>query len=157
RLLAGTAEGLATIHQAGLVHRDLKPANVLLAQDGPRVIDFGIARAMDALSLTTTGVRIGTPAFMAPEQVTGDPVTVKTDVFALANLVAYAATGRSAFGDGPADALMFRITQGQPLLQDCPAELRPFLARCLARDPSGRPTLDEAVEFGRQLLHRDTV
>ncbi|MBK3606003.1 serine/threonine protein kinase, partial [Streptomyces sp. MBT54] len=95
-LMAGIAEALQAIHGAGVVHRDLKPANVLLAEDGPRVIDFGIARAADAAHLTGTGVRIGTAAYMAPEQAMGLPVTPAVDVFALGALAAYVAgvTGR---------------------------------------------------------------
>ncbi|MEK8144545.1 protein kinase [Streptomyces sp. M10(2022)] len=99
-LIAGMAEALHIIHGAGIVHRDLKPSNVLLAADGPRVIDFGIARAADATSLTGSGVTIGTPAFMSPEQASGRPVTAATDIFALGLVAAYAATGAPAFGEG---------------------------------------------------------
>lgn len=99
RLLAGVAEGLTAIHACNLIHRDLKPANILLAEDGPRVIDFGIAHAADATALTSTHVRVGTPAFMAPEQIRGHSATSATDVFALGNLAVFAATGRTAFGE----------------------------------------------------------
>src|SRR6202040_151292 len=94
-LAAGLAESLAAIHGAGLVHRDLKPSNVLLAQDGPRVIDFGIARAMEATALTRSGMMMGSPQFMAPEQILDKPVTPAIDVFALGSLAAYAVLGRS--------------------------------------------------------------
>jgi hypothetical protein len=152
RLLAGVAEGLGSVHAAALVHRDLKPANVLLAEDGPRVIDFGIAHAVDASALTGTGMLIGTPAFMAPEQVCGRPVSPATDVFALAHLVAYAATGRTAFGDGHFATLVYRIANEEPYLDDCPDELRPLLVRCLDKDPEARPDLTEIMEFARQAI-----
>ncbi|MEU5868861.1 serine/threonine-protein kinase [Nonomuraea sp. NPDC047529] len=139
RLIAGVAEALAGIHAAGLVHRDLKPSNVLLAEDRPKVIDFGIARAVDATCLTHTGMRVGTPAFMTPEQVRGRPVTSATDVFALGQLAVFAATGRPAFGEGPADVLFYRITNEDPDLGGCPPALHGPLARCLSRDPADRP------------------
>jgi serine/threonine protein kinase len=156
RLLGGVAEGLSSVHGAGLVHRDLKPANVLLAEDGPRVIDFGIAHAADASSITGTGVLVGTPAFMAPEQVTGRPVAPATDVFALAHLVFYAATGRTVFGEGHHSALVYRVANEEPSLGDCPEQLRPTLARCLARDPEARPDLTEVMEFARRQLSGQT-
>jgi serine/threonine protein kinase len=156
RLMAGVAEGLGSVHAAGLVHRDLKPANVLLAEDGPRVIDFGIAHAIDASALTSTGALIGTPAFMAPEQVSGRPVSPATDVFALAHLVAYAATGHTVFGDGHFTALVYRIANEDPSLEGCPETMRPLLARCLAKNPADRPDLAEVVEFARQALSGQT-
>ena len=156
RLMAGVAEGLGSIHAAALVHRDLKPANVLLAEDGPRVIDFGIAHAIDASALTGTGALIGTPAFMAPEQVGGRAVSPAADVFALAHLVAYAATGHTVFGDGHFAALVYRIANEEPYLDDCPDELRPLLARCLAKNPLARPDLTEIMEFTRQALSGQT-
>ncbi|HXT90282.1 MAG TPA: serine/threonine-protein kinase [Trebonia sp.] len=152
RLLAGVAEGLGAVHAAGLVHRDLKPANVLLAADGPRVIDFGIARAADATSLTGTGAVLGTPAFMTPEQVAGRPVSPATDVFALAHLVVYAATGHAVFGDGHYATLVYRIAQEEPDLSGCPDGLREFAGRCLAKDPSQRPDLGEIVLFAKDGL-----
>jgi len=156
RLMAGVAEGLGSIHAAALVHRDLKPANVLLAEDAPRVIDFGIAHAVDASALTGTGALIGTPAFMAPEQVGGRPVSPATDVFALAHLVVYAATGHTVFGDGHFAALVYRIASEEPYLDDCPDALRPLLARCLAKNPPARPDLTELIEFARQALSGQT-
>jgi tRNA A-37 threonylcarbamoyl transferase component Bud32 len=157
RLLAGVAEGLSAVHSAGLVHRDLKPANVLLAADGPRVIDFGIARAIDATSLTGTGAVVGTPAFMAPEQVAGRPVSAATDVFALAHLVVYAATGHSVFGDGHYSSLVYRIAQEEPDLAGCPDSLREFAAQCLAKDPAQRPGLAEIMVFAKTGLTGQTM
>jgi hypothetical protein len=157
RLLGGVAEGLSAIHAAGLVHRDLKPANVLLAQDGPRVIDFGIAHAVDGSALTSSGAIIGTPAFMAPEQVTGRKVSAATDVFALAHLVSYAATGRTVFGEGHYAALVYRIANEPPNLDGCPDSLRPIAERCLAKDPAGRPDLAEVMEYARQMLAGQTI
>jgi hypothetical protein len=139
-LAAGVAEALQGIHAAGLVHRDLKPSNVLLAADGPRVIDFGIARAVQAPALTRTGFRVGSPQFMAPEQVQGGPVTAAADVFALGALAAYAATGRPPFGDGDPAALMYRVLHAEPDLSGCPGPLPALITACLAKDPSRRPS-----------------
>ncbi|MFE3004739.1 serine/threonine-protein kinase, partial [Streptomyces sp. NPDC059243] len=138
-LTVGVAEALTVIHGAGIVHRDLKPANVLLASDGPRVIDFGIARAADSTALTGTGVSIGTPAFMAPEQAAAGAVTPATDVFALGQIAAYAAIGAPAFGDGPSHAVLYRIVHEDPDLGRLPAELRTLVTRCLSRDPPPPP------------------
>ena len=157
RLLGGVAEGLSAIHSAGLVHRDLKPANVLLAADGPRVIDFGIAHAADATALTGTGAVLGTPAFMTPEQVAGRPVTPATDVFALGHLVVYAATGHSVFGDGHYSSLVYRIVQEQPDLTGCPDSLREFAGQCLAKDPAERPDLAEIMVFAKNGLAGRTM
>ncbi|MFH8340726.1 serine/threonine-protein kinase [Streptomyces sp. AM6-12] len=143
-LLAGTAEALSVIHGAGIVHRDLKPSNVLLAADGPRVIDFGIARAADATALTGTGIAVGTPAFMSPEQAAGRPVTPASDVFALGQTAVFAARGQGAYGDGPSHAVLYRIVHEEPDLAGLPAELA-FVARCLAKDPAARPTPAEVV------------
>ncbi|MCQ8775073.1 serine/threonine-protein kinase [Streptomyces telluris] len=148
-LVAGIAEALQAIHGAGLVHRDLKPGNVLLASDGPRVIDFGIARAADATALTASGVTVGTPAFMAPEQASGAEVTAATDVFALGQLAAFAATGTSAYGNGPSHALLYRIVHQDPDLSGVPAELRDLVTRCLTKDPGQRPALTEVIDLCR--------
>ncbi|MFI8512151.1 protein kinase [Streptomyces sp. NPDC085460] len=139
-LLAGIAEALEAIHRAGVVHRDLKPANVLLAEDGPRVIDFGIARAADAVALTGTGLRIGTAAFMAPEQALGGPVSPATDVFALGALIAYVAGGEPPFGAGPESAALYRVVHEEPDLARVPEELRGLAAWCLAKRPEDRPS-----------------
>ncbi|QEV49039.1 serine/threonine protein kinase [Streptomyces vinaceus] len=146
-LAVGVAEALHVIHGAGIVHRDLKPANVLLAGDGPRVIDFGIARAADATSLTGSGVSVGTPAFMAPEQASAGTVTAGTDIFALGQIVAYAAIGAPAYGEGSSHAVLYRIVHEDPDLSALPEELRPLVTRCLSRDPADRPTLTEIIEM----------
>ncbi|MFJ7270111.1 protein kinase [Streptomyces sp. NPDC099050] len=144
-LAVGVAEALTVIHGAGIVHRDLKPANVLLASDGPRVIDFGIARAADSTALTSTGVTIGTPAFMAPEQASTGTITPATDVFALGQIAAFAAIGSSVYGDGPSHAVLYRIVHEDPDLSELPQELRPLVTRCLSRDPADRPALTEVI------------
>ncbi|QIQ01279.1 serine/threonine-protein kinase [Streptomyces liangshanensis] len=146
-LTAGVAEALHVIHGAGIIHRDLKPANVLLASDGPRVIDFGIARAADATSLTGTGVSVGTPAFMAPEQASAGPVSPATDVFALGQIAAFAALGSPAYGNGSSPAVLYRIVHEDPDLTGVPAELLPLVSRCLHRDPAARPGLTEIIEL----------
>jgi serine/threonine protein kinase/WD40 repeat protein len=139
---AGLAEGLAVIHAHGLVHRDLKPGNVIMAGDGPRIIDFGIARAVDATGLTSTGAVVGTFAFMSPEQVRGDPVRHASDMFSLGCVLAFAATGRPPFGSDTAAAVMFRVV-GQPpdLAGLADRELRALIEACLAKSPGDRPAV----------------
>ncbi|MEU2385825.1 protein kinase [Streptomyces sp. NPDC012461] len=154
-LTAGIAEALQVIHGAGIVHRDLKPSNVLLASDGPRVIDFGIARAVDATAHTATGATIGTPHFMAPEQASGGEVSAATDVFALAQTAAFAALGRPLYGDGPGVSVLYRIVHSAPDLSELPDRLRGLLARCLVEAPEERPTPSEVVAFCREELGRD--
>ncbi|WP_432063707.1 serine/threonine-protein kinase [Streptomyces sp. C10-9-1] len=144
-LVAGVAEALQVIHGAGIVHRDLKPANVLLAADGPRVIDFGIARAADATSLTGSGVTIGTPSFMAPEQAAGSRITPATDIFALGQITAYAATGRAAFGEGTSHGVLYRIVHEEPDLTGLPEELRELVTRCMAKAPEDRPSVADIL------------
>ncbi|MFE1234557.1 serine/threonine-protein kinase [Streptomyces sp. NPDC058745] len=144
-LIAGMAEALHVIHGAGIVHRDLKPSNVLLAADGPRVIDFGIAYAADATSLTGSGVTIGTPSFMAPEQAAGRRVTAATDIFALGQVAAYAATGSPAFGEGTSHGVLYRIVHEEPDLAQVPDRLKELVTRCLAKDPEARPTVAEVI------------
>lgn len=146
-LVAGMAEALHVIHGAGIVHRDLKPSNVLLASDGPRVIDFGIAHAADATSLTGSGVTIGTPSFMAPEQAAGRKVTPATDIFALGQVAAYAATGVPAFGEGTSHGVLYRIVHEEPDLTAVPERLSELVTRCLAKDPEARPTLAEVIRL----------
>ncbi|MDJ0382037.1 serine/threonine-protein kinase [Streptomyces sp. G-G2] len=150
-LTVGVAEALHVIHGAGIVHRDLKPANVLLASDGPRVIDFGIARAADTTALTSTGVSIGTPAFMAPEQASAGAITAATDIFALGQIAAYAAIGAPAFGDGPSHAVLYRIVHEDPDLSRLPEELRSLVTRCLSRDPADRPALTEVIRLCQEI------
>jgi outer membrane protein assembly factor BamB len=147
QLTAGLAEALADIHRCGLVHRDLKPANVLLAIDGPRVIDFGIVSALENTRLTATGLAVGTPAFMSPEQIRGARVGPPSDVFSLGSLIVFASTGTGAFGDGPVANLVYQIVHGRPALGNVPAGLRDLVAGCLAKDPAQRPTLPQAMEM----------
>ncbi|MFF1556344.1 protein kinase [Streptomyces sp. NPDC058279] len=148
-LVAGIAEALQVIHGAGIVHRDLKPSNVLLASDGPRVIDFGIARAADTTSLTASGVSVGTPSFMSPEQASGRDVGRATDVFALGLIAAFAALGTSVYGDGPSHAVLYRIVHEEPELTGLSEELRPLVTRCLAKDPAERASLTEILGLCR--------
>ncbi|WP_432088348.1 RodZ domain-containing protein [Streptomyces sp. bgisy095] len=140
RLLgAALAEALQAIHACGLVHRDLKPGNVVMAEDGPRVLDFGIARAVESTRMTSTGAAFGTPGFLAPEQARGDEVDGAADVFAL-GAVLVAAAGGSAFGAGTPMALMYRSVHEPADLSAVPRGLRPVVAACLAKDPADRPT-----------------
>ena len=140
-LLGGLVEALQAIHACGVVHRDLKPANVLLATDGPRVIDFGISRAADGTSLTAAGVVFGTPGYMSPEQAEGRGAGPESDVFALACVVAYGAAGMGPFGTGTAAAVLYRVVHAEPVLDRIPPRLREVLAACLAKNPADRPTL----------------
>ncbi|MCJ0871085.1 WD40 repeat domain-containing serine/threonine protein kinase [Streptomyces sp. AP-93] len=143
RLGAGLAEGLAAIHGCGLVHRDLKPGNVILAEDGPRIIDFGIARAVDASSLTATGSVIGTYAYMSPEQIRADRAGPASDVFALGSVVAFAATGHSPFDAPTLLTVVQRILDEPPALDGLGGELRRLLDSCLAKDPADRPSVSD--------------
>ncbi len=140
---AGLAEALAEIHAADLVHRDLKPSNVLVAADGPRVIDFGISRAAGATSLTLAGMVMGSPGFMSPEQAEGGTVGPASDVFSLGTLLTFAATGQGPFGAGSMAALLYRVVYGEPSTEALPGQLRPLVDRCLAKDPGQRPSPDE--------------
>ncbi|MFI7357693.1 serine/threonine-protein kinase [Streptomyces avidinii] len=154
-LMAGVAEALQAIHAAGIVHRDMKPSNVLLAADGPRVIDFGISLASDTTAHTTTGATIGTPQYMAPEQASAGEVTTAADVFALGQTAAYAALGEPLYGTGPSALVLYRIVHSEPDLTRLPQELRPLIARCLAADPQERATPAEIVAACRQLMGED--
>ncbi|WP_103961421.1 serine/threonine-protein kinase [Nonomuraea solani] len=138
RLVVGTATALAAIHAAGIVHRDFKPSNVLLGPDGPRVVDFGIARTEGPATMTS-GL-IGTPAYLAPEQINGLPATGSSDVFAWAASMVYAATGRSPFGADTVPAVLHRVLHAEPDLSALPGRLREVLASCLSKDPARRPT-----------------
>ena len=142
-LAAGLAEGLSAIHAAGLIHRDLKPSNVLLAEDGPRVIDFGISRAAEATALTHADLVIGSPGFMSPEQAEGRETGPPSDVFSLGAVLAFAASGQGPFGTGSTAALVYRVVHGTPALDDVPAAVRPLAEWCLAKDPGQRPTTAE--------------
>ncbi|MGD6753038.1 protein kinase domain-containing protein [Streptomyces sp. BH105] len=152
RILAGgLAHALKDIHAAGIVHRDLKPSNVLITIDGPRVIDFGIARALETMTdggLTRTGALVGSPGFMAPEQVRGDRITPACDVFCLGSVLAFAASGRLPFRttNSGVHALMYRIAEEPPELTDLPEGLQDLVRDCLHKQPGDRPTLDEILE-----------
>lgn len=146
-LMAGIAGALGSIHAAGIVHRDLKPANVVLGADGLRVIDFGIARAADATPLTLTGMLVGSPQYVAPEQALGEPPAPAGDIFSLGALAHYAATGRPAFGEGPRIAVLYRIVNEKPDLAGCPRQIRSLIEFCLDREPAGRPTIPEILEL----------
>src|ERR1700735_2726533 len=139
-LAAGLAEGLSAIHAAGVVHGDLKPSNVLLAEDGPRVIDFGISHAAEAAPLTHPNLVMGSPGFMSPEQAMGRKVGPLSDVFSLGAVLAFAATGERPFGTGTPIALLDRVIHGTPNLDKVPPEVLPLVERCLAKDPGERPT-----------------
>ena len=154
RLAAGLAEGLVAIHAAGVVHRDLKPANVLLAEDGPRLIDFGISRSIEGSTLTRTGMVVGSPGFMSPEQAEGRPVGPPSDIFSLGAVLTFSATGEGPFGEGSTVALLYRVVTGEPNTQGVPDEIRPLIEHCLAKDPTRRPT---AAQLLAQLSTAEVV
>ncbi|MEV7524838.1 serine/threonine-protein kinase [Streptomyces sp. NPDC091371] len=137
---AALSEGLVAVHEAGVVHRDLKPSNILLSPKGPRIIDFGIAWATGASTLTHVGTAVGSPGFLAPEQVRGAAVTPATDVFALGATLAYAATADSPFGHGSSEVMLYRVVHEEPHLQGVPDALAPLVRACLAKDPEDRPS-----------------
>jgi Protein kinase domain len=139
RLACGLADALAAVHAAGVVHRDLKPGNVMLLGEVPVVIDFGIAQGPDATRLTMTGMFMGTPGYLAPEVIEGQPSTEASDIHAWGATVAFAACGHPPFGTGAYEAIFYRIVNGQPDLTGAPAPLLPLLTAALARDPARRP------------------
>ncbi|MCW7942601.1 hypothetical protein AAW14_10415 [Streptomyces hygroscopicus] len=145
RLIAGVAEALQAVHREDIVHRDLKPSNVLLAADGPRVIDFGVARAADATSVTQSGTALGTVAYMAPEQVLGGEAAASADVFALGQTAVFAATGGAAFGDGDPHAVLYRVVHEEPDLSRVPGEIRELVVRCLRKPAAERPSVEEVI------------
>jgi eukaryotic-like serine/threonine-protein kinase len=147
RLIAGVAEALQAIHAADVVHRDLKPSNVLLGQDGPRVIDFGIAQAQEATSLTRSDIMMGSPDFLAPEQVLDLRITPAIDVFSLGSLAVYAATGRPPFGEGNIMAVAHRVVYEPPDLAGCPAQLLTLIEACLEKQAKDRPEPRQIIEF----------
>ncbi|MFI7383290.1 protein kinase [Streptomyces sp. NPDC049813] len=143
---AGLAEALAAVHGLGLVHRDVKPSNVLLTVDGPRLIDFGIARATDnTASLTSTGVSIGSPGYMAPEQILGKGVTGAADLFSLGAVLVYAATGESPFRGDSSAALLYKVVHEEPELGALTGDIREVAAACLVKDPAARPAPGEVA------------
>ncbi|MBP8539802.1 serine/threonine-protein kinase, partial [Streptomyces sp. MK37H] len=149
----GLVEALRDIHRAGVVHRDLKPANILMAEDGPRVIDFGISRAVDSQTLTVTiGRVLGTPPFMSPEQLRSPrDVTGASDVFSLGSLLVYAARGSSPFESDSPYLSGYQVMYEHPTLEGVPEPLRPVAERCLAKEPEARPELDELHRMLREL------
>ena len=145
-LATGLAEALTAIHAAGVVHRDLKPSNVILGQNGPKVIDFGIAQTLDATSVTKTGMMVGSAGFMAPEQITGRAGQA-ADIFAWAVTVAYAASGQPPFGTGESMAIVYRILHGSPDVAAVPPALQTLVMAALAKDPQQRPTAHELLDL----------
>jgi serine/threonine protein kinase len=141
RLAGGLVEALQAIHGRGLVHRDLKPGNILIAADGPRVIDFGISRAMHGIALTATHTTMGTPAFMSPEQAESRDIGPASDVFSLGSVLAFAATGTAPFDGGDMMSVLYRIVHSEPDLSRLPPALGALVAGCLAKDPASRPSL----------------
>ncbi|MEI8410338.1 MULTISPECIES: serine/threonine-protein kinase [unclassified Kribbella] len=146
-LAGGLAEALDAIHRSGLIHRDLKPSNIVLTDNGPRVIDFGIARALEEANLTATGVVIGTPGYLSPEQVTGTAIGPPSDMFALGAVLVFAASGRGPFATGNPASLLHRIVHEQPYIPPLPDPLQDLVRRCLARDPAHRPTPAEMLQI----------
>ncbi|MEV6619133.1 serine/threonine-protein kinase [Streptomyces sp. NPDC051051] len=143
---AGLGEALAAVHGLGLVHRDVKPSNILLTVDGPLLIDFGIARATDGTaSLTSTGVSVGSPGYMAPEQILGRSVTGAADVFSLGAVLAYATTGEPPFPGDSSAALLYKVVHEQPELGGLDGDLRDLVAACLAKEPAARPAPAEVA------------
>jgi serine/threonine protein kinase len=147
RLAAGLATALGEIHAAGLVHRDLKPSNVLLAADGPRVIDFGVARVTDSHTseLTRTGVLVGSPGYMSPEQAQSRPLTPASDVFSLGAVLYMACTGTDPFLGASTPATLFNVVFGVPDMELVPEQLRGVIEGCIAKDPAERPTPEEVL------------
>jgi Protein kinase domain len=154
-LAVGVAGALSTIHAAGVVHRDLKPANIMLAPDGPRVVDFGIARTTDSTTLSITGWTMGTPGYMAPEQI-ADPSAVgaPVDVFALGAVLVFATTAVSPYYGGDPAAVIYRIVHGEPNIDGVPDELRALVAACLARTPEDRPRPEAVAAMGLRIVDR---
>jgi serine/threonine protein kinase len=141
---AALSEGLAAIHACGLIHRDLKPGNIILADDGPRIIDFGVARGTEALSgLTDTGDLAGTLTFMSPEQIRGEKVSARSDIFSLGSVLAYAANGRGPFDADTMAGVLYRITSQDPDLGGLAEPMRTIVRACLAKTPADRPSPDD--------------
>ncbi len=153
RLAVSTATALVAIHQAGIVHRDFKPGNVLLGPDGPRVIDFGIARVTDSGATMTNSI-MGTPSYMAPEQIEGKGVTDKVDIFAWGCVMTFASVGNAPFGADSVPAVVHRVVSAPPELDGVPEMLRPIIQDCLNKDPSQRPTAQGLL---MRLLGHDTA
>ncbi|WP_236743490.1 MULTISPECIES: serine/threonine-protein kinase [Nocardiopsis] len=144
-LAVGVAEALAHIHEAGIAHRDLKPSNIILSPEGPRVLDFGVARAVDQTAITRTGMLSGSPGWISPEHCRGEPVSTADDVFAWGALVAYAATGRPPFGSGNAAAVAHRVLNTPPDTDGFSGPLADLSLRALSKQAAERPTALELV------------
>lgn len=149
------ADGLVAVHEAGVVHRDLKPSNILLSPKGPRIIDFGIAWSTGASTLTHVGTAVGSPGFLAPEQVRGAAVTPATDVFAFGATLAYAATADSPFGQGSSEVMLYRVVHEEPDLSAVPDALAPLVYACLAKDPGDRPSTVQLSERLAEIAARE--
>ncbi|PWI42047.1 serine/threonine-protein kinase [Streptomyces sp. ICBB 8177] len=152
---AALAEGLVAVHDAGVVHRDLKPSNILLSPKGPRIIDFGIAWATGASTLTHVGTAVGSPGFLAPEQVRGAAVTPATDVFAFGATLAYAAAADSPFGQGSSEVMLYRVVHEEPDLRGVPDALAPLVYACLAKEPGDRPSAARLAERLSEIAARE--
>jgi serine/threonine protein kinase len=152
---AALAEGLVAVHDAGVVHRDLKPSNILLSPKGPRIIDFGIAWATGASTLTHVGTAVGSPGFLAPEQVRGAAVTPATDVFAFGATLAYAAAADSPFGQGSSEVMLYRVVHEEPDLRGVPDALAPLVYACLAKEPEERPDTARLAERLAEIAARE--
>ncbi|MGH3266011.1 MAG: serine/threonine-protein kinase, partial [Trebonia sp.] len=146
RLAGGLVEALQVIHSRGLVHRDLKPGNILIAPDGPRVIDFGISRALHGIAITATNTTVGTPAYMSPEQAHSREIGPASDVFSLGSVLTYATAGSAPFDGGDTLGIMYRIVHAEPELSGLPPALAALVAGCLAKDPTDRPTLTALLD-----------
>jgi hypothetical protein len=144
-LAVGLAEALVAMSSVGVIHRDLKPSNVLMGTSGPKVVDFGIVHAADGTALTQTGLMVGSPSWMAPEQATGQSGSVATDVFSWGATVAFASTGRSPFGEGRPDAVLYRVVHEPPDLEGLEPRLEPLVRQALEKEPARRPTPDDLL------------
>ena len=153
----GLAEALKAVHRAGVVHRDLTATNVLMASKGPKVVDFGIARCVDASYSTTTVFSIGTPGWMSPEQVVGDDVGPPSDMFCWGLLVCYAASGRNCFGVGSPEALLYRIVHEEPSLPQLPSSVAPLVLHALSKHPSSRPSAAQVLRWIEQSVDTTTA
>ncbi|MFF7136435.1 protein kinase [Streptomyces sp. NPDC008196] len=153
---AALSEGLVAVHEAGVVHRDLKPSNILLSPKGPRIIDFGIAWATGASTLTHVGTAVGSPGFLAPEQVRGAAVTPATDVFSLGATLAYASMGDSPFGHGSSEVMLYRVVHEEAQLHGVPDAVAPLIRACLAKDPEERPSTLQLSLRLKEIAARET-
>ncbi|GAA1197877.1 serine/threonine-protein kinase [Prauserella alba] len=157
RLIAGLATALSDVHRAGLIHRDLKPGNVLLTSDGPRVIDFGIARAAEGAEFTSTGTVVGSPAYMSPEQAEGKDLTPASDMFSLGALLVMAATGQGPFTGTTAAQTLYNVVHEPPQLDGVPPEILPVIEACLAHEPEARPTPAQLLDLVGPIDHEGPV